>query len=118
MNIENVRTQDYAVVLSDHNGEPGKPLLCCPKCGDIFVHISEVRCEQGHVQASCKSDRVEVQPTNRATRARGSLVCMKFFCESGHAFWYQWKFHEGWTQVELITADKLTSEWGDSLWRS
>ena len=120
VNLIQLASIPVRIILSTgFSGDDTEATLCCPICGFDFIHIGAVEVEQGHVKVISKKDHVEVSHSNRHQTYRGSQVTIKFFCESGHEFAYQFAFHKGNTSIKL--AGKLLDPHdfgnGGTLWR-
>ena len=96
------------------DGPNDEPALCCPVCGFDCVHPVEVVVEQGQTKTVVTRETTQVEATNRGTMKRGSLIILRFVCEDGHEFAYQFEFHKGTTSCELNAG--LDSGLG-GLWR-
>ena len=78
--------------------EPFRGMVRCPACPStsdlaILTHLVRVEVDQG-------GDVVEVDRNGpgflrREPSARGTVVCIDFYCEEGHEFRVIFQFHKG-----------------------
>ena len=94
----------------------GDGCICCPLCGDSYVHPGPVVIEQGRTKTVVKDENTSVVPTDRSKRKRGSSITLLFWCESGHTFAYEYEFHKGITTVAIHVGEYVDFPAG-SLWR-
>lgn len=101
------------VVCRSTNDEGG---LCCPVCGDDYIHIGCVSAQQGQTQTviGCERTETKAAPSGK----RGSVVAINFVGECGHAFTYTFEFHKGQTWAGLSVVDVEPGEWPETLWRN
>ena len=100
----------------------GKPVLACPACGHYYVHPVGIECHcpgmpGGVLTVSSKGISLDPNPK---PIDRGVKIILKFLCECGHEFEYEFKFHEGQTYVKsdispikLLQHDFLNTIWRD-----
>src|SRR5436190_4826956 len=79
----------------------GEPTICCPICGQTYVHLGPVAVEQGHTLTLVSGENTVVKPTDRHKRERGSLVQLTFAGECGHVFTYSLNFYKGGVLIGL-----------------
>lgn len=92
--------------------------LCCPICGDTYVHPAEVAVEQGRTKTVVICEATCVQPTERGSSHRGSEITLAFWCESGHRFEYRMAFQKGQLFCELHSRSGGPQTSSDELWRN
>lgn len=93
---------------------PAVAALCCPVCGCDRVHLAEVIVEQGKTKTVVGRELTRVLATDHGATHRGSFIVVRFFCEEGHDFQYQFAFSHGTTSCELHAGQHDGS---DELWR-
>lgn len=81
------------------------PVLACPVCGDAHVHPVGFECRspgnaRGHVRIDCEG--ISLNPATPPS-GRGVMMTLRFICESGHGFDYEFQFHKGNTLVACQT---------------
>ena len=111
--IESVSTP-MRFVICDMGTEIG---LCCPVCGLQYVHPDRVAVEQGRTRTEVTRESTLVTAINRES-FRGSLIRLRFHCESGHGFEYQLQFCKGNVVCELSTWEIGGKEPPAELWRN
>jgi len=103
------------VICELSNKEAG---LCCPVCGNPYVHPAEVAVEQGRTKTVVVCESTCVQPTERGSSHRGSKISLAFWCESGHRFEYRMAFQKGQLFCELLSCSGGPQTSSDELWRN
>lgn len=81
--------------------EEGEPCLACPVCGFSYVHPVGVRCNPaGAMKGLVAIDYAGIRwDAEVPVSGRGVLIELRFVCEAGHVFGYEFHFHKGQTQV-------------------
>ena len=92
--------------------------LCCPICGNTFVHPAKVVVEQGSTKTVVVHEATSVQPTDRGKHHRGSEITLAFWCEGGHRFEYRMAFHKGQLFCELLACYSGPCLTDAELWRN
>ena len=100
----------------------GEPVLACPVCGIYCVHPVGIECHSpgmpnGVLSVSAKG--ISLDPNPKPVD-RGVKIILKFLCECGHEFDYEFRFHKGQTHVKshispmkLLQHDFLNTIWRD-----
>lgn len=88
-------------------GDPEMFCTVCPVCGDTYVHPISIECispgtEKGKVLINAKG--LHLDPEHPCV-GRGVAFIIRFACESGHCFSYQFHFHKGVTSVKRESWD-------------
>lgn len=109
-------TQPMRFVLSDVGGI--WPALCCPICGNTFVHPARVSVEQGSTKTVVVRETTCVQATDRSKHDRGSEIILAFWCEGGHRFEYRMAFSKGQLLCQLLACYSGPYLTDDELWRN
>ena len=96
------------------------PHVTCPICGDAFVHPTVIDCitpgmDKGRVTITQAG--IAMNPLHPPKR-RGVWFAIRFRCEQGHEFEYQFQFHKGITFVSRAARDIPEGEDGlGVIWR-
>ena len=96
----------------------GFTALCCPVCGNTYVHPAKVVVEQGSTKTVVDHEATSVQPTDRGKHHRGSEITLAFWCEGGHRFEYRMDFHKGQMFCELVACYSGPYLTDAELWRN
>lgn len=91
--------------------------LCCPVCGGDQVHPEQVAVEQSLTRSVVTRELMTVVAGGAPSGRRGSLIALRFWCEQGHAFEYQYAFHKGQLLCELTSWPLPSGEPPKELWR-
>jgi hypothetical protein len=87
-------------------------VLICPGCQDASVHPYRVEVDRGGEVTEIAPDGVGFAV--RKPAARGAIITMEFWCESGHGFALEWRFHKG--NTFLRAEPRIVTE--ETLWRN
>lgn len=97
--------------------------ICCPICGiethrdNANVHLGPVSVQQNATETIVDRENERVRAV--APGARGSIVTLSMWCESGHRFDIVFSFHKGSTYVTTQSGESfdLANEVPSELWR-
>lgn len=94
----------------------GEPLLCL-LCGSANVHPHRVEVDRGGDVCVVEPDGVGF--TTRQHHARGAIIALDWFCESGHRFRTQFQFHKGSSYLRVTQQLPVAERepWPATLWR-
>lgn len=94
--------------------------VVCPVCEFEYVHLQSVEVDQGASIATVDGAgcRLEAQAREKIAH-RGSIIRLRMWCESGHAFAQVFRFHKGMTFVRVDVEDAVSGDTGSltELWR-
>lgn len=110
----------------DDSSTLGEQTVQCPFCTHVpdytdNVHMAGVTVEpvRGQLLCAIDGDGVRVDRSNAAARQRGASVVIRFYCEAGHLWDTEFRFHKGSTFVEDRLVEETAGpglEWFD-IWR-
>ena len=92
--------------------------LSCPECGCTDVHIMGATIENGNEKTIVDHEGTKAEKIDREKTKRGSSVAIKFLCEWGCAFQYDFEFHKGTTAVRLDVETGVDVGNAVGLWRN
>ena len=90
--------------------------LCCPICKDTYCHIMSVEVNQRGVIATVERQGVSLKPDGPKS-GRGSVVRVRFACESGHSFTMALRFHKGMVYPQWLDETGGVPDLANELWR-
>lgn len=97
------------------SGLPERMVVCCPVCGCDHIHPERVTVDQGNARSIVIRDSTAVVAAK--PQRRGSVVVLRFWCEHGHGFEYQYEFGKGQVACELLWWRLPVGQTPSELWR-